>query len=139
MEKQDVPIWKSTVTVHNYFEKQPQDQDQPEFQKLLRNLRPTRKADYTSDGDAIYLEQKAEEKQLNQAVMEDKMKKSMDDGVLEHKGYSTRITFGEGETTVVENDNYDRTRHPTWPRGDNLSKGMTWEITWCMDFSIILL
>ncbi|KAJ8982115.1 hypothetical protein NQ317_002841 [Molorchus minor] len=42
---------------------------------------------------------------------------------MESRGYSTKVTFGEGEATVVENDGfYGKDRHPTWPRMENPTK-----------------
>ncbi|KAJ8982114.1 hypothetical protein NQ317_002840 [Molorchus minor] len=48
VENDETPIWKSTVTVHNYYDNQTSKDDdgQQEFQKLLKNLRPTKKSDY---------------------------------------------------------------------------------------------
>ncbi|KAJ8928046.1 hypothetical protein NQ314_019459 [Rhamnusium bicolor] len=53
----------------------------------------------------------------------DKIKTVEDNQSVESKGYSTKVNFGEGEATVVENDGfYDKDRHPTWPRVENSSK-----------------
>ncbi|CAH1960818.1 unnamed protein product [Acanthoscelides obtectus] len=101
------PIWKSTVTVHNFYEKNSQEQVEdgtavtPEFQKRLRNLRPTRKSEceYASDSD----------------IKRSTLWNQEDSQGMEQKGcYSTKIHFGEGEATVLEND--DRLEgNTTWP------------------------
>ncbi|KAJ8959840.1 hypothetical protein NQ318_011573 [Aromia moschata] len=134
VEKEDIPIWKSTVTVHNYYEKQPRnDEDnQPEFQKLLKNLRPTRKSDYTSDNENRYSDSFSGIRVVSSSVKDnrrsswsvaDKIKTTEDGQSVENRGYSTKVNFGEGEATVVENDGfYDKDRHPTWPRMENSSK-----------------
>ncbi|XP_018561019.1 uncharacterized protein LOC108903338 isoform X3 [Anoplophora glabripennis] len=131
----ETPIWKSTVTVHNYYDKQPSsdindnDQEQPEFQKLLKNLRPTRKIDYASDNDK-YSESFSSIRVVPAQIdnrsswsMTDKTKSTEDNQNTENRGYSTRVNFGEGEATVVESDGlYDKERHPTWPRVENPTK-----------------
>lgn len=114
---QETPIWKSTVTVQNYFDKQePVNQDPPEFQKLLKNLRPTRKTDYTSDSDNRLVEENFEQRRSSWAMPDRKTEDNQRNETT--KGYSTKINFGDGQATVVQNE-----RVPTWPRGENLTKG----------------
>lgn len=132
------PIWKSTVTVHSYYDKQPSsdingnEEDQPEFQKLLKNLRPTRKIEYNSDNDNRYTDNFSNIKVVPSVTdnrrsswsLADKTKMTEDNQNTENRGYSTRVNFGEGEATVVESDGlYDNERHPTWPRVENPTKG----------------
>lgn len=112
----ELPIWKSTVTVQNYFEKQQIEEQQPEFQKLLKNLRPTRKTDYSSDSDNRLFEENTENRRSSWAVSDRKMEDNQKNETT--KGYSTKINFGDGQATVVQNE-----RVPTWPRGENLTKG----------------
>ncbi|KAJ8910856.1 hypothetical protein NQ315_010802 [Exocentrus adspersus] len=133
----DTPIWKSTVTVHNYYDKQPlnsmndKEENQPEFQKLLKNLRPTKKIDYASDNDtkfsdnfsSIRVVPSLNDNRRSSWSVTDATKSTEDSLNTENKGYSTKVNFGDGETTVVETDGlYARERHPTWPRGDTSVK-----------------
>lgn len=112
----ETPIWKSTVTVQNYFEKQQSEEQQPEFQKLLKNLRPTRKTDYASDSDNRLHEEDIENRRSSWAMPDRKMEDNQKNENT--KGYSTKINFGDGQATVVQNE-----RLPTWPREENLTKG----------------
>lgn len=114
-QSQETPIWKSTVTVQNYYEKQ-QNTDQPEFQKLLKNLRPTKKTDYNSDSDHRHFDECIDTKRSSWAVSDRKMEDNQKNETT--KGYSTKINFGDGQATVVQNEQV-----PTWPRGENLTKG----------------
>lgn len=128
--KETAPIWKSTVTVHNSYhgdkEEEPttNDQPQPEFQKLLRNLRPTmKKPDYMSDNENRYSDSfanirvvpAAKDSRRSSWSVADRVK--LVDEIQESRGYSTKVNFGDGEATVVQND------QSTWPRMENLSKG----------------
>lgn len=115
VEKPDPPIWKSTVTVQNYYEKQ-QSEDQPEFQKLLKNLRPTRKTEYASDNDGKLYDEDTENRRSSWTVTDRKLEDNQKNETT--KGYSTKINFGDGQATVVQDD-----RVPIWPRGENLTKG----------------
>lgn len=134
----ETPIWKSTVTVHSYYDKQPpsdingNEEEQPEFQKLLKNLRPTRKMEYTSDNDNRYSDNFSNIKVVSPLTdsrrsswsITHTTKTTEDNHNTENRGYSTRVHFGEGEATVVESDGlYDKERHPTWPRLENPTKG----------------
>ncbi|KAG5891382.1 hypothetical protein JTB14_020111 [Gonioctena quinquepunctata] len=125
VEKPETPIWKSTVTVHNYnyFDKSPVagNTGEPEFQKLLKSLRPTRKSDYTSDSDNRYIDDIMDNRRSSWSVA-DVSKPAEDNQAVEVRGYSTKINFEEGEATVVENDGFDSDRCPTWPRAENAGK-----------------
>ncbi|XP_030766608.1 uncharacterized protein LOC115890501 isoform X1 [Sitophilus oryzae] len=125
--KEDPPIWKSTVTVHNSFVNKDEERnnkinassDPPEFQKLLRNLRPIKKADYLSDNENRYSDSFANIRVVPAAKDSRRSSWSVADKVEEipeNRGYSTKINFGDGEAIVVEND------QSTWPRMENLSK-----------------
>lgn len=95
------PIWRSTVTLRNSYDNysrgyhsstEDYKDSKPEFQNLIKNLRPVGKN--LSDSD-------------NQS------KKSKDLRLTEKetiKGYSTKINIGNGEATVIEND-----KQLTWP------------------------
>ncbi|KAL1495046.1 hypothetical protein ABEB36_010529 [Hypothenemus hampei] len=119
--KESPPIWKSTVTVHNNYQSQ---HEVPEFQKLLKNLKPatTKKPDYMSDNENRYSDSFAnirvvptvKDNRRSSWSVADKVK--LVDETQENKGYSTKVNFGDGEAIVVEND------QSTWPRVTNLSK-----------------
>ncbi|XP_076265570.1 uncharacterized protein LOC143199566 isoform X2 [Rhynchophorus ferrugineus] len=128
--KDDPPIWKSTVTVHSTFTTKndgnynsnsttPSSTDPPEFQKLLRNLRPIKKPDYLSDNENRYSDNLANIRVVSATKDNRRSSWSVADkneDIQENKGYSTKINFGDGEAIVVEND------QSTWPRTENLSK-----------------
>ncbi|KAH1017916.1 hypothetical protein HUJ05_008504 [Dendroctonus ponderosae] len=120
-QEPNAPIWRSTVTVHStVHEPTP---DLPEFQKLLRNLRPTtKKTDYLSDNENRYSDSFAHVRMLPAA--KDNRRSSWSvadrvplvDDIQESRGYSTKVNFGDGQATVVQSD------QSTWPRMENLSK-----------------
>ncbi|XP_074031805.1 uncharacterized protein isoform X5 [Leptinotarsa decemlineata] len=126
VDKPETPIWKSTVTVHNYnyFDRPPQETgsngSEPEFQKLLKSLRPIRKSDYASDNDNRYDDLNTDNRKSSWSMVADANKPVEDGQTVETKGYSTKINFEEGEARVVESDSYDLDRHTTWPRTDSL-------------------
>ncbi|XP_066155754.1 serine-rich adhesin for platelets isoform X3 [Euwallacea fornicatus] len=123
-------IWKSTVTVRNIYQNNPEEtndeaktNDVPEFQKLLRNLRPTtKKPDYLSDNENRYSDSFANIRVV--PAVKDNRRSSwsvadrvmVDEEIQGSRGYSTKVNFGEGQATVVQNDK------STWPRMENLSK-----------------
>lgn len=137
VKKEDPPVWKSTVSVHNSpYEKSEEekyyngDSNPPEFQKLLKNLRPTKK-DIHSDGEHHYSDSFSsirvvppvrDNRRSSWSVPEKQVEENhVQNGEI--KGYSTKVNFGNGGATVVESDNYaENNRHPTWPRADS-SKG----------------
>lgn len=128
------PIWKSTVTVQNYFEKQHnEDQPQPEFQKLLKNLRPTGKTDYTSDSDARHFDvERTENRRSSWALPDRKLEDNQKNEST--KGYSTKINFGDGQATVVQNE-----RLSTRSKAENLTKGKWWALLSWWYFNHMLL
>ncbi|CAG9760826.1 unnamed protein product [Ceutorhynchus assimilis] len=121
--EENLPIWKSTVTVHNNYQQDKTKSEPPEFQKLLKNLRPTtKKPDYLSDNENRYSDNlgnirvvsAVKDNRRSSWSVADKVK--LVDDIQENKGYSTKVNFGNGEATVVQND------QSTWPRMENLSK-----------------
>lgn len=138
VSKEETPIWKSTVTVHNTYNKSNNDikgynsstdDDQPEFQKLLKNLRPTRKLDIVSDSEHRYSDSFSNIRVLSPVKDNRRSSWSVSDKVDNQngeniRGYSTKVNFGNGEATVIENDSYfEKDRLPTWPRTENSAKG----------------
>ncbi|CAG9830037.1 unnamed protein product [Diabrotica balteata] len=129
IEKPEVPIWKSTVTVHNYNFVNQEKENEPEFQKLLKNLRPTRKTDYTSDSETKYFDG-LNITNINNSIngrapswpTPEKIEPSKEVKGMEIKGYSTKICLREGEAMVVESDGYEREKPSIRPRIENLRK-----------------
>jgi len=121
------PIWKSTVTVRNTYQQDDESaptNDLPEFQKLLKHLRPTsKKPDYMSDNENRYSDSfanirvvpAAKDNRRSSWSVADRVK--LDEEIQSSRGYSTKVNFGDGQATVVQND------QSTWPRVENLSKG----------------
>ncbi|VEN38496.1 unnamed protein product [Callosobruchus maculatus] len=73
-EAPPLSMWKSTVTVRNLYEK---NNGQDKIQQRLRSLRPTTKNAATD---------------------------TIDPSTEGHRGYSTKINFGEGQATVVKEE-----------------------------------
>ncbi|XP_050498949.1 uncharacterized protein LOC114337513 isoform X1 [Diabrotica virgifera virgifera] len=129
IEKPEVPIWKSTVTVHNYNFVNQEKENEPEFQKLLKNLRPTRQTDYTSDSEMKYFDGH-NITNINNSIngrapswpSPEKLEPSKEVKGMEIKGYSTKICLREGEAMVVESDGYEREKPSIRPRIENLRK-----------------
>lgn len=128
IEKPEVPIWKSTVTVHNYNFMNQEKENEPEFQKLLKSLRPTRKSDYASDSDSKFGENiintnyNDSSGRVSSWPTPEITEPSKEVKGMEIKGYSTKICLREGEATVVENEGYDKERQSIRPRIENLRK-----------------
>lgn len=112
VQKTDPPYWKSTVTLHNtvFAQDNLEKDEQPEFQKLLRNLRPTsgNKPDLLSNqrnseniSSVKFVTSSDNRRPWSVA---DRVKLSEDGQWAENKVYSTKVNFGDGGTTVVEND-----------------------------------
>ncbi|XP_057656503.1 uncharacterized protein LOC130894015 isoform X1 [Diorhabda carinulata] len=126
VEKPEVPIWKSTVTVHNYNFMNQEKENEPEFQKLLKNLRPTRKSDYASDSDSKFGENNIDTNyndsngRMSSWPNPEITEPSKEVKGMEIKGYSTKICLREGEATVVENESFDEERQSIRPRIENL-------------------
>ncbi|XP_017775320.1 PREDICTED: uncharacterized protein LOC108561772 isoform X5 [Nicrophorus vespilloides] len=113
-KEENSPIWRSTVTVRNTF--YDKEEPQPEFQKLLKQLRPTKEVEEESASEGIRILSPAVDSRRSSWSVADRIKQVEDLKWTENKGYSTKVNFGEGEATVVEN------RHPTWPRKDEYNK-----------------
>lgn len=128
------PLWRSTVTVQNTSynnsinkrESVLEDNDhqttsntQPEFQKLLYSLRPARKSEPSIMTPEAPIEKRSTAIDLRRSSwsVADRIKQ-VEDLKQENKGYSTRVNFGSGETTVVENGDIEK--HTTWPRQEEL-------------------
>lgn len=124
------PYWKSTVTLHNtvYDQAENTNNDQPEFQKLLRNLRPT-----NGNKPDLLANQRSSENfssvkfvtstQNNRRPwsVADRVQLNEDTQWAENnKVYSTKVNFGDGGTAVVENDRLFRPNH-VWK--ENAVKG----------------
>lgn len=119
---EDQPIWKSTITLKNAQKDQKEEQ---EFQKLRQQLRPTnRRLDYSSEDNSTQTDDKSycsafkdlrvtpPEDECSSWSVADRIKQVEELKWTENKGYSTKVNFGDGEATVVEN------KHTTWPRKD---------------------
>ncbi|XP_017775316.1 PREDICTED: uncharacterized protein LOC108561772 isoform X2 [Nicrophorus vespilloides] len=115
-KEENSPIWRSTVTVRNTF--YDKEEPQPEFQKLLKQLRPTKEVEEESASEGIRILSPAVDSRRSSWSVADRIKQVEDLKWTENKGYSTKVNFGEGEATVVEN------RHPTWPRKDEYNKDL---------------
>lgn len=133
IHKEETPIWRSTVTVRNTFfdvGNNDNNEEQPEFQKLLKSLRPTSKKNDNDIFDTRDMEncnsisiipQQTDNRRSSWSVA-DRIKQVEDLQWTENKGYSTKVTIGEGDAIVVENLQ-EKERHPTWPRKDESFKG----------------
>lgn len=116
---------KESVSFHEI----PCETNQPEFQKLLRTLRPA-----SSRKSESFCELKRNSGNFNSIKIEpplidnrracwsvaDRIKQVEDLQWSENKGYSTKVNIGGGEATVVENGH---DRNPTWPRREDSDKG----------------
>lgn len=125
-------IWRSTVTVRNTAYAQNgetyHEEEVPEFQKLLRNLKPVSKLYDTSSPNGIRIvSPNVDARNSHQWNINsnEERKQYNDDFILpQAKGYSTKINFGSGQATVIENVNARQNgRHPTWPRREDTSNG----------------
>lgn len=131
VQKEERPIWRSTVTVRNTFFEVPENEKEPEFQKLLKSLRPTTSPTVKKNDD-IYertynnsvnvVQQQQQDTRRSSWSVADRVKQVEDLQWTENKGYSTKVTIGEGDAIVVENLT-EKERHPTWPRKDDSFKG----------------
>ncbi|XP_065155307.1 uncharacterized protein [Atheta coriaria] len=123
---EDQPIWKSTITLKNAQKDQKEEQ---EFQKLRQQLRPTnRRLDYSSEDNSTQTDDKSycsafkdlrvtpPEDECSSWSVADRIKQVEELKWTENKGYSTKVNFGDGEATVVEN------KHTTWPRKDEFKE-----------------
>ncbi|CAH0554958.1 unnamed protein product [Brassicogethes aeneus] len=124
VKKEEPPVWKSTVSVQNsvYEDRSHygKENDQPEFQKLLKNLRPTKKDlsdSETNFSDTGYsgIRVTSDNRRSSWSVSD----KTVDESQKEPKGFSTKVNFGNGEATVVKSDAFMDTRHPSWSGADN--------------------
>ncbi|GLV34146.1 uncharacterized protein CBL_00075 [Carabus blaptoides fortunei] len=141
------PIWRSTVTVQNTSYNVPVSREnnceneheiannydakhygseevKPEFQMLLNSLRPARKSEPAIVPPECSVEQQQQrtspmlDPRRSSWSVADKVKQVEDLRFTENKGYSTKVHFGGGEATVVENVDLPKhtERHTTWPR-----------------------
>lgn len=144
--RDETPMWRSSITVKNTLygkttsnndERLNQNKDYkgndmqiPEFQKLLKNLKPVPKAhqdfeEVRNSFNGIRIISPNNDARRSSWSVSDCIKQVEDLQLTEGKGYSTKINFGNGETTVIENNNTKQvTRHPTWPRREETSNGM---------------
>nr|XP_008192878.1 PREDICTED: uncharacterized protein LOC656219 isoform X1 [Tribolium castaneum]XP_015840211.1 PREDICTED: uncharacterized protein LOC656219 isoform X1 [Tribolium castaneum]XP_015840212.1 PREDICTED: uncharacterized protein LOC656219 isoform X1 [Tribolium castaneum] len=122
VQKTEPPYWKSTVTLHNTVFGQ---DEQPEFQKLLRNLRPTsgNKPDLVANQrnsenfSSVKFVTSADNRRPWSVA--DRVKLSEDGQWAENKVYSTKVNFGDGGTAVVENDQFEQKE---WNKKENSAK-----------------
>lgn len=136
--EESTPIWRSTVTVRNTFFDKPQENSepstekstettQPEFQRMLKTLRPTQKGKEEHSLEnfgGIRIVSPAMDARRSSWSVADRVKHVEDLQWTENKGYSTKVNFGDGEATVVENGNVsDNRRQTTWPRREDDHKG----------------
>lgn len=148
------PIWRSTVTVQNTAYNVPvsrenhteneheqvnsyetrhygSDESKPEFQMLLNSLRPARKPESNIAPAECVVEQRSSpilDPRRSSWSVADRVKQVEDLRYTENKGYSTKVHFGSGEATVVENVDVPKhtERHTTWPRQEEThNRGMS--------------
>ncbi|KRT81197.1 hypothetical protein AMK59_5516 [Oryctes borbonicus] len=105
------------------------NQEIPEFQKLLMNLKPISKHqdldDVCNSFNGIRIVSPNTDSRRSSWSVSDRIKHVEDLHLTEGKGYSTKINFGNGETTVIENNHSKHvTRHPTWPRREETSNDL---------------
>lgn len=135
------PIWRSTVTVRNtFFDKQnnhleKESNEKTEFQRLLRTLRPSQDNGViennvqtrpkTENFGGIRIISPSVDPRRSSWSVADKVKQVEDLHWTENRGYSTKVNFGEGEATVVENSRRvdDKGRQATWPKREEENKG----------------
>lgn len=116
--KDDTLIWRSTVTVRNTFYDQNHHPSDNEHQKTITQKQEGNKF------DGIRIVSPSLDARRSSWSVADRVKHVEDLQWTENKGYSTKVNFGNGKATVVENGNVDESgRHPTWPRNDDNSKG----------------
>lgn len=124
------PIWRSTVTVRNtYFDKPPQEKSEvngeetPEFQRLLKTLRPASKT--TENFGGIRIVSPPMDARRSSWSVADRVKHVEDLQWTENKGYLTKVNFGDGEATVVENNDVleNGRQRTTWPRREDDHQG----------------
>lgn len=128
VQKEESPMWRSTVTVQNTSYNIPistepkesesvleksydSDSVQTEFQKMLNSLNPVRK----SQADVF----KSHVSDLRSSwSVADRVKQVENMRWTENKGYSTKVNFGGGEATVIENVDPIK-RESVWPEESN--------------------
>lgn len=125
--KDDTPIWRSTVTVRNTFYDQNHSLDgveqSSEHQKLANTVKSVQKQD-AGHFDGIRIVSPSLDTRRSSWSVADRVKHVEDLQWTENKGYSTKVNFGNGEATVIENGHVaENGRHPTWPRNDESGKG----------------
>lgn len=112
LPKDDTPIWRSTVTVRNTFYDQNHHENSEHQKQEGGNFEGIRIVSPSLDA------------RRSSWSVADRVKHVEDLQWTENKGYSTKINFGNGEATVVENGHADESgRHPTWPRNEENGKG----------------
>lgn len=110
--KDDTPIWRSTVTVRNTFYDQNQKTTNTTQKQEGGNFEGIRIVSPTLDA------------RRSSWSVADRVKHAEDLQWTENKGYSTKVNFGNGGATVVENGHADENgRHTTWPRNEESTKG----------------
>lgn len=128
---------------HNYCENYNKDgynetnnehrtNNQEEFQKLLKTLKPAspKKSDSFNEskrnsenfGGIRIFSSPVDNRRASWSVA-DRVKQVEDMQWSENKGYSTKINIGCGEATVVENGHNKINGHPTWPRCEEPVRG----------------
>lgn len=133
VQKNDPPFWKSTVTLQNtIYSDGLRDDKQPEFQRLLRNLKSTNgnnKPDLLDNGprsldnlSSVKFVTSTDSRKLWSVA--DRVKLTEDAQWAENKPYSTKVNFGDGGTAVVECDRYvDKPPGSSWPKRETPIKG----------------
>lgn len=126
-QKDDTPIWRSTVTVRNTFydnqshppENGSSHSHQAEYQKMGNSIKLAQKHE-AGNFEGIRIVSPSLDARRSSWSVADRVKHVEDLQWTENKGYSTKVNFGNGEATVIENGHVDESgRHPTWPRDDN--------------------
>ncbi|XP_060527622.1 uncharacterized protein LOC132702829 isoform X3 [Cylas formicarius] len=96
------PKWRSVVTVQNSYDGVPDETNQQtEFQKLLRNLRPTKLPSYAADSDNQNLNRFANVRTIPVAIDHDVSASES----RNEKIYSTRINIENSQANAQENRN----------------------------------
>lgn len=127
--KDDTPIWRSTVTVRNTFYDQNHQSNEnnnhpTEHSKITNAVKSTQKRD-GGHFEGIRIVSPSLDARRSSWSVADKVKHAEELQWTENKGYSTKVNFGNGEATVVENGHAGESgRHPTWPRNEENGKGL---------------
>lgn len=123
VQKEESPMWRSTVTVQNTSYNIPatteretlkdetkydSDSSQSDMKKALNSINALRKT------DSVPIDMKR-----SSWSVADRIKHVENMKWTENKGYSTKVNFGSGEATVIENEKNER--QSIWPNEDEFN------------------